>query len=128
MNVRRLVHERHQFRAVLCGHKAVEAGAVCLLLMVQGHLGAITSAHLAIASETGVLAIIPVLFVSFTRHARHFLNRWTTAAILGISTLLADALVHESHYRGEYTEAVLTGAGAFAFFDLSLVYPARQAH
>jgi integral membrane sensor domain MASE1 len=121
MNLQPLVQKRNQFRAVLCGHKAVEAGGVCLLLMVQGHLGAITMTHLAVASKTGVLAIIPVLFLSFTSHARHFLNRWTTAAFLGICTFLADAIVHESHYPGEYTEALLTGLGA-AIFSIVVSY------
>src|SRR5271157_4794348 len=97
-------HKKYQYRLVLCGHKAVEAGAVCLLLMVQGHLGAITMTHVGIASQTGLLAVAPVLGVSFTRHARHFANRWTTSALLGVCTFFADAAVHGSHYAGEYTE------------------------
>ena len=109
------IDKGHQFRLVLCGHKAVEAGAVCVFLMVQGHLGAITATHLEIASKTGLLAMSPVLGVSFTRQAHHFVNRWTTGAFLGFCTFLADAMVHESHYPGEYTEAALTGVGAFIF-------------
>ena len=115
MNLQTVIDKKHQFRAVLCGHKAVEAGTVCVFLMVQGHLGAITASHLVIASKTGLLATMPVLAVSFTRHARHFVNRWTTSAILGISAFLADAVVDRSHYLGEYSEAALTGLGAFAF-------------
>ena len=115
MTLEGLFHQKHQFRAVLCGHKAVEAGGVCLLLMVQGHLGAITMAHVVVASKTGILAIVPVMFVSFTRFARHFVNRWTTSALLAITTFLADAFIHASHYPGEYTEALLTGLGAFVF-------------
>jgi hypothetical protein len=52
-----LFHKRHQFRAVLCGHKAVEAGAVCLLLMIQGNLAAATLTHLGIAAKTGALVL-----------------------------------------------------------------------
>jgi hypothetical protein len=107
--------EKHQFRLALCGHKAIEAGAVCMLLMVQGHLGAITMTHVGIAGQTGLLAIVPVLGVSYTSHARHFANRWTTSALLGLCTFAADALVHRSHFGGEYTEAALTGLGAFLF-------------
>ena len=33
--------------------------AVCLVLMVGGHIGAITLAHLAIATKTGLLAVTP---------------------------------------------------------------------
>jgi hypothetical protein len=108
-------HERHQFRLALCGHKAVEAGAVCMVLMVQGHLGAITLAHLVIASKTGLLAVSPVLVVTFTNYARRLANKWTLSAFVGFCTFLADALVHPSHYPGEYTEAALTGLGAFVF-------------
>jgi hypothetical protein len=111
----RIADKRHQFRLVLCGHKAVEAGAVCVLLMVQGHLLEVTAAHLLVASKTGLFAVVPVLLVSFTRHARTLVNRWTGSAILGVTTFAADALVHGSHYPGAYTEAVLTGLGAFVF-------------
>jgi integral membrane sensor domain MASE1 len=116
-----LISERQQYRLALCGHKAVEAGAVCLMLMVQGDLTAITLAHLVIATKTGVLAVVPALGVTFTRYARHFLNRWTASAFLGGCTFLADALIHQSHYPGEYTEAALTGIGAF-FFSLVVSY------
>jgi hypothetical protein len=107
------LHRRHQFRAALCSHKAVEAGAVCVLLMVQGNLGAVTTAHLLIAAKTGLLAVSPALAITFTRHVRRLANRWTVSALLGICTFAADAVVHASHYTGEYTEAALTGLGAF---------------
>src|SRR5262245_925175 len=111
----RIVNQRHQYRLALCGHKAVEAGAVCLVLMVQGHLADVTLAHFAIAAKTGLLAVSPVLLVTFSQYVRHFLNRWTTAVFLGGCTFAADALIHSSHYPGAYTEAALTGAGAFVF-------------
>ena len=110
-----LSDKRHQFRLVLCGHKAVEAGAVCLVLMVQGHLVDVTLAHLLIATKTGVLAVLPVLGVTFTRHAWRFANRWTAATVLGLCTFVADAVIHGSHYPGKYTEAAFTGLGAYAF-------------
>jgi hypothetical protein len=113
MNLQRLLHEKHQFRLALCGHQAVEAGAVCMLLMVQGHLGVVTMAHVEIASKTGLLAVFPALGITFTRYARHFANRWTSSAFLGLCTFFADAAIHASHYPGEYTEAALTGLGAF---------------
>ena len=115
MNLRQRLHGRHQFRMVLCGHKAVEAGAVCLILMVGGNLGAVTLAHLEIASKTGLLGVLPALAFTFTRYARYFANRWISSAFLGFCTFIADALIHESHYPGEYTEAALTGLGAFIF-------------
>jgi hypothetical protein len=111
----RWFHERHQFRLALCGHKAVEAGAVCLLLMVQGQLAMVTLAHVGIASKTGLLAVFPAFGITFTRYARYFANRWASSAFFGICTFVADSLAHESHYPGEYTEAALTGLGAFVF-------------
>jgi hypothetical protein len=115
VNLRHWFHEKHQFRLALCGHKAVEAGAVCMVLMVQGNLLGLTLGHLEIASETGLLAVFPALAISFTPYARHFVNRWTTSAFFGLCTFLADAALHRSHYAGEYTEAALTGIGAFVF-------------
>jgi hypothetical protein len=109
------LQDRNRYRAVLFGHKAVEAAAVCMILMVQGDLAAITMTHLAIATKTGVLAVIPALIVTFTTYVRHFVNRWTTSAFFGVCTFAADALVHQSHYPGELTEAALTGLGAFVF-------------
>lgn len=99
----------------MCAHKAVEAGAVCLVLMVQGDLAGLTLGHVGIASQTGALAVIPVLGVTLTRHARHLANRWTSSALLAVCTFAADAAMHESHYPGAYTEAALTALGAFVF-------------
>src|SRR5438477_9779027 len=76
----------HGFRLVLCGHKAVEAGAVCLVLMVGGHLGDVTAAHLVIATKTGLLAVSAPVALTFTRYARLLANMWTAAVILGTCT------------------------------------------
>jgi hypothetical protein len=99
----------------MCGHKVVEVGAVCLLLMVQGDLAGATLTHLGVASQTGVLGVFPILGVTYTRYARHLTNRWTSSALLGLCTFAADAAIHASHYPGAFTEAALTGMGAFLF-------------
>ena len=108
-----LLHKKHQFRLALCGHKVVETGSVCLVLMVQGHLGQATLTHFLTATETGILTVFPLLGLTLTRYARHFANRWLSAAFVGVCAFAADALVHGSHYPGAYTEAALTGLGAF---------------
>ena len=113
MNLKRVIHKRHQFRLVLCGHKAIETGAACLLLMVQGQLAQATLGHFLVASETGILAVFPLLGLSLTRHARHFANRWTSAAFVAVCAFVADAVIHGSHYPGKYTEAALTAIGGF---------------
>lgn len=112
-SIRRLLHSRHQFRLMLFGHKAVETGAACLLLMVQGQLPQATLGHLLVASETGVLAVFPLLGITWTRHARHFVNRWVSALFVAVCTFFADAVIHRSQFPGAYTEAALTAAGAF---------------
>jgi hypothetical protein len=115
LNPGKFWHRKQQFRIALCGHKAVEAGAVCLLLMVQGQLAAVTLVHVEVASKTGLLAVIPAVAVTFTRFARHLANRWTSSAFFALCTFIADAAMHESHYPGEYTEAAMTALGAFLF-------------
>jgi len=98
----------------LCGHKAAEVAGVCMLLMVQGHVADLTTGHLVIASETGALAILPALVVTFTQYVRYLANRWTSSLFIGACGFAADAIVHGSHYPGAYTEAALTGLGTTA--------------
>ena len=114
MSLKAAIHKRHQFRLMLCGHKAVETGAACLVFMVQGQLGQATLGHFLIAAKTGVLTVFPLLGITLTRHARHFANRWMSAIFVGACAFFADAVIHESHYPGAYTEALFTAAGAFA--------------
>lgn len=106
------VRGKTAFRLALCGHKAAEVSGVCLVLMVQGHLLAVTAAHLVVAGKTGVLAILPALAITYTRRATRLItNRWSSALFLGACGFVADAIVHQSHYPGAYTEAALTGIG-----------------
>jgi hypothetical protein len=106
-------HDRNQFRLVLFGHKAIEVGVVCLLVMVKGHLADVTLTHLAIATKTGLFAVCPALGVTYTRYARYFANRWSSSAFVGICTFFADVMVHESHFSWRYGDAALTAGGAF---------------
>ena len=118
MEKKQRLHKKHQFRMMLCGHKAVETGAACLILMVQGQLVQATASHFLIASETGLLTIFPLVGITWTRFARHSTNRWLSALFVGVCAFFADALIHRSHYEGAYTEAALT---ALAAATLSLV-------
>jgi hypothetical protein len=114
MKLERVLHEKHKYRLMLCGHKAFEVGAVCLLLMVQGDPGRITLGHIAVASKTGLLAVFPALGISLTRHAHRLANKWTASILLGICGFFADIVTHPSHYEGVYLEAILTAIGTFA--------------
>ena len=127
MKPRTYFHRRHQYRAALCGHKAVEAGAVCLLLMVGGDLGAVTFAHLGIAAKTGMLAVSPALAITFTQFAHRLRNRWTISVLLGGCTFVADVLIHGSHYPGAYTEATLTGFGTMVL-SIAISYTRLGTH
>ncbi len=89
--------------------------------MVQGNLGEVTLTHFLIATKTGLWAMSPVLGLTFTRYARHLVNRWSSSAFLGLCTFGADAISHGSHYPGAYTEAALTAIGA-ALFSLVVSY------
>jgi len=81
---------------------------------VQGHLLEATLTHFAIAGKTGVLATAPLVGVTLTRYAGVMANRWISSALIGVCGVAADVVSHGSHYPGAYTEAVLTGLGAFA--------------
>ena len=100
---------------------------MCTVLMVQGHLVDVTLAHLAIASKTGLLAVVPILGISFSPYARHLVNRWMGSAVFGVCTFVADAMMHSSHYPGAYTEAALTGLGG-AVFSLGVSYTPVRSH
>lgn len=127
MNVKLIFDKKHKFRLALCGHKAIETGAACLLLMVQGQLAQATLEHFLIASETGILTVFPLLGITLTRQARHFANRWVSAAFVAVCSFFADALIHRSHYPGEYTEAALTAVGAF-FLSIVVSYTPVGKH
>jgi len=114
MDLKAMIHKRHQFRLMLCGHKAIETGAACLLFMVQGQLGQATLGHFLIASKTGALTVFPLLGITLTRYARHFGNRWMSALFVAVCAFFADAVIHAPHYPGAYSEAAFTAAGAFA--------------
>lgn len=114
MNLNALLHKRHQFRLALLGHKAAETASACLILMVQGQIAQATLGHVALASETGLLTVFPLIGLTLTRFAHHFTNRWTSALFVGVCSFLADSVIHRSHYPGVYTEAALTAAAAFA--------------
>jgi hypothetical protein len=110
--LRRVLHAGHRYRLALCGHKAAEIGAACLLLMVQGNVAQVTLGHFLIASKTGMLAVLPALGVTFLGRAMRVLtNRWTSALFFTATAFAADAVTHESHYPGAWTEAALTAIG-----------------
>jgi hypothetical protein len=86
-----------------------ESTAACLVMMVQGNFLAITLGHLAIASQTGVVAgLIAAVTLAFAKTDR----RWVIAAVLGIATAVVDYFVHPGMFGTVATEAIVTGLAA----------------
>ena len=87
----------------------VEAGAACIVMMVQGNLLVLTAGHWLIASQTGLIA---GTFASLAFFIFRTSQRWRVALGLGALTTVADLFVHGGALLDGLLEAVLTGIGA----------------
>lgn len=86
-----------------------EAWTACSLAMVQGDLTVFTAGHALTAAKTGTASGLGfVLATSVFRAESAVLAAW----IAGILTMLADIMVHPTHFGGAWTEAAVTGLGA----------------
>lgn len=87
-----------------------EAGAACLVTMVQGNLLLIGLSHWISASQTGLVAgTAAATAITLTKTD----NRLVLAAILGASTAVVDYFVHPGMIgEAPFTEAIITGLGA----------------
>ena len=86
-----------------------ESTTACLVTMVQGNVLALTLTHLAIASQTGIIAGVMAgvgLYVARTS------RRWMISIVLGVATAVVDFFVHPGMFGSVVTEALVTGAGA----------------
>jgi hypothetical protein len=91
---------------------ACEAGAACLLTMVQGNMLALTLSHWVVASQTGLLA---GAIAGTTMIAARLRRPWLISLVLGVVTTAVDALVHPAHFGlWPLLEAGVTGSAAFA--------------
>ena len=86
-----------------------EATVACLVTMVQGNVLAIGVGHLIIASQTGLIAgaSATIAVIISKPHNRGFI-----ALTLGVTTTVADYLIHPGMIGAVLTEAVVTGCGA----------------
>ena len=87
-----------------------EAGAACLVTMVQGNLLLIGLSHWISASQTGLVAgTAAATAITLAKTD----NRLALATILGTSTAIVDYFVHPGMIgEAAITEAVITGLGA----------------
>lgn len=86
-----------------------ESTAACLVAMVQGNVLALSMAHWAVASQTGVLAGMATSAALLATRAP---SRARVALTLGVATSAADAFVHPGGFGIPGAEAVATGAVA----------------
>ncbi len=89
-----------------------EAMPACLMVMVQGNALALTLHHWIKACQTGALAAIIVVGLSFTPRKEMMDNKYAVAGLTGFATSIADYLMHKTHFGGEFTEALVTGIAA----------------
>jgi hypothetical protein len=99
-----------KLRAKLFLERFWQPCSACMACM-PGSLGNLGStAHWAIALQTGLLTGLLALLLSFTPVARLYPHRFGNAAIVGGITAFGDAWSHPNHYGFFHAEALLTGA------------------
>lgn len=81
-----------------------------MLCMVQGDLTVLSFNHALTASKTGSLAGIAYVLASMTKIE----GKWLGVYLTGVLTMLADLVVHPTHFGPEWAEAATTGAVAAA--------------
>jgi len=95
--------------------KFSEAWTACLLCMVQGDLSVISLNHVITAAKTGSLAGLAFVIAALLPWSNKWLGIWLT----GFLTMIADIIIHPSHYGNEFTESLITGLVAAT---IALVY------
>ena len=82
----------------------------CLhVAMVQGDVTALTISHAITASKTGALAGLGFVIAVYVCKNE---NKWVGVWLTGVATMLADLVIHPSHFGPSWAEATVTGIGA----------------
>jgi hypothetical protein len=110
-------------KASLLVENTAEAGAACLFFMLQGNFLLLSTSHLAVAAETGLIAgSLSTLALVALKRSRPLL----TALVLGVITAIVDYLVHPDTVGAIAFEAGFTGLGAACLsLLLNRVWPHR---
>ena len=93
-------------RVKLFFRKFSEAWTACMLVMVQGDLSVLTIKHAVTASKTGILTGIAIVITSYLKRLD---NKYMTAWLTGVLTIIADYLTHPNMFK---YESIVTGLGA----------------
>ena len=78
-------------------------------MMVQGDFTAFTVKHAVTAAKTGTIAALLLVLTSYFVTLN---NRYIMAWMTGIMVMLADVVIHQTHFGLHWHEAALTGMGA----------------
>ena len=70
---------------------------------------ALSLEHWTIALRTGLATAVLAVLLTFTPAARLYANRFGSALIMGLLTMLGDVYSHPNHYGPPFTEAFVTG-------------------
>lgn len=97
-----------------------EAWTACLLCMVQGDLTVLTVSHALTASKTGTIAGLAFVILSFSKLLKD--DKMTITITIGLLTVVADYLIHPTHFGPSLAEAVCTGVGAALIAYLMIKY------
>lgn len=89
-----------------------EATPACLMVMVQGDITVITLEHWLTAFQTGTIAGVGAIVISFLPREDLRENKYIDAGITGFITAIADYITHPTHFGAPTTEAVITGIAA----------------
>lgn len=92
--------------------KFSQSWTACMLCMVQGDLTVLTWSHALTASKTGVLTGIAYCITMLGNNQPKGL--WYPAWLTGVLTMVADIVVHPTHFGEHWVEAACTGLGAAA--------------
>lgn len=86
-----------------------QAWTACMLCMVQGDLTVLSLSHAMTAAKTGSLAGLAFVFTAYFTVIN---SKWFAAWLTGILTMVADIVVHPTHFGANWMEAACTGLGA----------------
>jgi len=97
-----------------------EAWTSCLLCMVQGDLTVISLDHAFTASKTGFTAALAYVALSYS--TKFSGSKIAAVWLISTCTMLADLLIHPTHFGAEMSEAICTGIGAglIAYVSISI--------
>lgn len=87
--------------------KFLQAFSACMLCMVQGDLTVLTLNHAFTASKTGLLTGIAYWITTKIDGKQG--SAWKGAWLTGLLTMVADIVIHPTHFGDNWMEAFCTG-------------------